>query len=49
VGTIVGEETIYYFSFAMCFYWIEGTEVVVVAVAFCASFQQSVKRLIFAV
>jgi hypothetical protein len=49
VGTIVGEETISSFSSTICFYWIEGVEVAVVVVAFCASFEQTVKRMNFAV
>jgi hypothetical protein len=49
VGTIVAEETIYAFSSAICFYWIEGDEAVVVVVALCASFEQTVKRMNFAV
>jgi hypothetical protein len=35
VGTIIGEEAIS----AICFYYIEGFEAVVVAVAFCVSFE----------
>jgi hypothetical protein len=42
VGTIVGEETI-------CFCWIEGVEAIVVVVVFCASFEQTMKRMNFAV
>jgi hypothetical protein len=49
VGTIIGEETISSFSSPICFCWIEGTKVVVVAVAFCASFEQIVKKLNFVV
>jgi hypothetical protein len=49
VGTIVGEETISSFSSAICFCWIEGVEAAVVVVAFCASFEQTVKRMNFAV
>jgi hypothetical protein len=49
VGTIVGEEKISSFSFAICFYWIEGIEAAVVAVAFCASFEHTVKKMNFAV
>jgi hypothetical protein len=49
VGTIVGEETIYYFSSTIYFCWIEGVEAAVVVVAFYASFEQTVKRLNFAV
>jgi hypothetical protein len=45
VGTNVGEETIY----AICFCWIEGVEDVVVVMAFCESFEQTVKRNNFAV
>jgi hypothetical protein len=45
VGTIIGEETIS----AICFCWIEGVEAAVVAVAFCASFEKTVKRMNFAV
>jgi hypothetical protein len=47
VGTIVGEETISSFSSAIFFYWIEGVEAAVVVVAFCASFEQTVKRMNF--
>jgi hypothetical protein len=49
VGTIVGEETISSFSSAIFFCWIEGVEAVVVVVALCASFEQTVKRMNFAV
>ena len=49
VGTIVGEETISSFSSAICFCWIKGVEAAMVAMAFCASFEQTVKRLNFAV
>jgi hypothetical protein len=50
VGTIVGEGTISAFFFpAICFCWIEGVEDAVVVVAFCAFFEQSVKRMDFAV
>jgi hypothetical protein len=49
VGTIVGEEEISSFPSAICFYWIEGVEAAVVAVAFCSSFEQIVKRLNLAV
>ena len=49
VGTIEGEETISYFYFAICFWWIEGVEAVVVVVVFCVSFEQIVKRMNFAV
>jgi hypothetical protein len=49
VGTIAGEETISYFSFAIYFYWIEGVEAAVVVVAFCVSFKHIVKRLNFVV
>jgi hypothetical protein len=45
VGTIVGEETIYVIFFC----WIEGVKAVVVAGAFCASFEQTVKRMNFAI
>jgi hypothetical protein len=49
VGTIVGEETISSFSSAICFCWIEGVEAVVVIVALCESFEQTMKRIKFAV
>jgi hypothetical protein len=49
VGTIVCEETIYSFSYAICFWWIEGVEDAVVVVAFCASFEQTVKMMNFVV
>jgi hypothetical protein len=49
VGTIIGEEIISSFAYAICFYWIEGVEDAVVVVAFCASFEQTVKRMNFAV
>jgi hypothetical protein len=49
VGTIVGEEKISSFSYAICFCWIEGVEVVVVVVAFFASFEQTMKRMNFTV
>jgi hypothetical protein len=39
VGTIVVEETISSFSFAICFCWIKGVEVALVVVAFYASFE----------
>jgi hypothetical protein len=42
VGTIVGGITI-------CFCWIKGFEVAVIVAVFCASFEQTVKRLNFAV
>jgi hypothetical protein len=49
VGTIVGEETISSFSSAIYFCWIEGVEVTVVVVSFCASFEQTVKKMNFAI
>jgi hypothetical protein len=49
VGTIVGEGAISSFYSAIFFYWIEGTEAVVVVVAFYSSFEQTVKRMNFAV
>jgi hypothetical protein len=49
VGTIVAEEKISSFSSAICFFWIEGVEVTVVLVALCTSFEQTVKRMNFAV
>jgi hypothetical protein len=49
VGMIIVEETISSFSFAICFCWIEGVEVAMVAVALCASFEKIVKRMNFAV
>jgi hypothetical protein len=49
VGTIVGEETIYSFSSTIFLCWIKGVEVVVVVVAFCESFEQTIKRMNFAV
>jgi hypothetical protein len=49
VGTIVGEETISSLSSAICFCWIEGVDFGVVVVAFFASFEQTVKRMNFAV
>ena len=49
VGTIVGEETISSFSSTIFFCWIEGVEAVVVVVVFCASFEQTVKRMNFVV
>jgi hypothetical protein len=45
VGTIVGEETF----FVIYFCWIEGVEAALVAVAFCASFEQNVKRMDFVI
>jgi hypothetical protein len=49
VGTIVGEATISAFSSAICFCWIEGVETAVVVVAFCASFEHTVKRMNFSI
>jgi hypothetical protein len=49
VRTIIGEETISYFSSAICCCWIEGVEAAVVVVAFYASFEQTVKRMNFSV
>jgi hypothetical protein len=49
VGTIVGEETLSAFSSVIFFCWIEGVEAAVVVVAFCASFENAVKRMNFAV
>jgi hypothetical protein len=49
VGTIVGEETISYFSSIIYFCWIEGVEATVVLAVLCASFEQTVKRMNFAV
>jgi hypothetical protein len=49
VGTIIGEEIISSFSLTIYFFWIEGVEVVVVVAVFCASFEQTVKRMNFAV
>jgi hypothetical protein len=49
VGTIVGEETIYFFSYEIFFYWIEGVDATVVVVAFYASFEHTVKRMNFTV
>jgi hypothetical protein len=49
VGTIVGEETISSVSSTIYFCWIEGVEAAVVVVVFCASFEQTVKRMNFAV
>jgi hypothetical protein len=48
VGTILDEETISSFSSTICFCWIEGVEATVVVVVFCASFEQIVKRMNFA-
>jgi hypothetical protein len=39
VGTIVGEETIYFVSSTNYFCWIEGVDAAVVVVVFCASFE----------
>jgi hypothetical protein len=39
VGTIVGEEKLSSCSSTFYFCWIEGAETVVVAVAFCSSFE----------
>jgi hypothetical protein len=39
------EKTIY----AICFCWIEGVDNVVVVVAFCASFEQTMKRKNFVI
>jgi hypothetical protein len=39
VGTILDEETIYSFSYAISFSWIEGVEAEVVVVALCGSFE----------
>jgi hypothetical protein len=49
VGTIVDEETMSSFFSAMCFCWIEGVEVAMVVVAFCAYFEQTMKRMNFSV
>jgi hypothetical protein len=49
VGPIVGEETISLVSSTICYCWIEGVEAVVVVVVFCASFEQTVKRMNFVV
>jgi hypothetical protein len=49
VGTIVGEETMSSFSSEVYFYWIEGVEDGVVVVALCASFEQIVNKMNFAV
>jgi hypothetical protein len=50
VGTIVGEGTISTFSYVICSCSIEGVEAaVVVVVAFCASFEQTMKRMNFAI
>jgi hypothetical protein len=49
IDTIVGEGTIHAFSSTICFCLIEGVEAVVVVVDFYASFEQTVKRMNFAV
>ena len=49
VGTIVGEEIIFAFSSTICFCWTDYGEAAVVVVAFCASCEQNVKRMNFAV
>jgi hypothetical protein len=49
VGTIIGEGTISSFSSAICLYWIEGVEDVVVVVSFYASFEHTMNRMNFLV
>jgi hypothetical protein len=49
VGTIEGEETIPTFSYTICFHWIEGVEAAMVVVAFCTTFEETVKRMVFLV
>ena len=49
VGTIVDEETISSISSTICFCWIECVEASVVVLVLCASFEQTMKRMNFAV
>jgi hypothetical protein len=49
VSTIVGEEIISSFSSKICFCWIKGFEAAVVVVLFFASFEQTMKRMNFAI